>query len=125
MTFILSYQTLNAAEAMNLRKNLTLITWQTNRIDQTTTQRAASQGALGRKKPILSNFGTQRFQTVPSSSAGVLQMAEKNGSSGRTRTYNPPVNSLVGRSKSNNFAPQMTTHGDVETRKVRNIVTLI
>src|SRR5712664_730560 len=57
--------------------------------------------------------------------ADSLEAQEKNGSSGRTRTYNPPVNSLVGCSKFNNFAAQMTTHGDVEIRKVTNIVTLI
>jgi hypothetical protein len=49
----------------------------------------------------------------------------KNGSSGRTRTYNPPVNSLVGGSKSNNFAEQMTTHGNTAVLEVANIVTLI
>ena len=27
--------------------------------------------------------------------SGLLQVAEKNGSSGRTRTYNPPVNSRM------------------------------
>jgi hypothetical protein len=36
-----------------------------------------------------------RNTTVPSSIAGYLQVAEKNGSSGRTRTYNPPVNSRM------------------------------
>ncbi len=40
-----------------------------------------------------------------------MQVPEKNGSSGRTRTYNPPVNSLVGCSNFNNIAAQMTTHG--------------
>ena len=39
---------------------------------------------------------------------------KKNGSSGRTRNYNPPVNSLVGCSKFNHFAAQMTTHGPHE-----------
>jgi hypothetical protein len=39
-----------------------------------------------------------------------LESNKKIGSSGRTRTYNPPVNSLVGCSKFNNFAAQMTTH---------------
>ena len=40
-----------------------------------------------------------RNTTVPNGSkfvlVGYLQMAEKNGSSGRTRTYNPPVNSRI------------------------------
>ena len=37
----------------------------------------------------------RRNTTVPSSFARCLQMVEKNGSSGRTRTYNPPVNSRM------------------------------
>jgi hypothetical protein len=47
------------------------------------------------ESPVLSNLRTQRFQTVPSSVSGYLHMAENNGSSGRTRTYNPPVNSRM------------------------------
>ena len=39
--------------------------------------------------------------------------------------YNPPVNSLAGCSKSNNFAAQMTTHGNTTVLEVANIVTLI
>jgi hypothetical protein len=48
-----------------------------------------------------------------------------NGSSGRTRTYNPPVNSLVRSSNFKNLATQMTTHGHAWTRKVTSNVTLI
>jgi hypothetical protein len=50
---------------------------------------------------------------------------EKNGSSGRTRTYNPPVNSLVGYSKFNNFAMQMTTHEAAQILEAHAFVTLI
>ena len=40
----------------------------------------------------------------------VFGWSQRMHSSDRTRTYNPPVNSLVGCSKFNNFAAQMTTH---------------
>ena len=52
-------------------------------------------------------------------------MLEKIGSSGRTRTYNPPVNSLVRCSKSNDFAAQMTTHGNAWALEIIETVTLI
>jgi len=56
---------------------------------------------------------------------GIPQVLKSDGSSGGTRTYNAPVNSLVGYSKSNNFAAQMTTHGYAPVLAVANIVTLI
>jgi integrase len=37
----------------------------------------------------------QRVQTCPNRRRSLLQVHEKNGSSGRTRTYNPPVNSRM------------------------------
>jgi hypothetical protein len=44
---------------------------------------------------------------------------------GRTGTYNPPVNSLVVLRKFNNFAVQMTTHEDDEIQEIHSYVTLI
>jgi hypothetical protein len=42
----------------------------------------------------------------------------------RSRTYNPPVNSLVRRSNLKNVATEMTTHGHAWTRKVTSNATL-
>jgi hypothetical protein len=53
-----------------------------------------------------------------------LKLKKKNGSSGRTRTYNPPVNRLVGRSTNKLLAVQMTTHENTETREITDSVTL-
>jgi len=44
---------------------------------------------------------------------------------GRTRTYNPPVNSLVGNNKFNDFAMQMTTHEAIQMLEIHVFVTLI
>src|SRR5450631_1849188 len=44
---------------------------------------------------------------------------------GSARLAQPPVNSLVGFSKSNNFAAQMTTHRNAQTLEVARTVTLI
>jgi len=52
-------------------------------------------------------------------------MLERNGSSGRTRTYNPPVNSLVALRRFNNLAAQMTTHEGTQTRTMCAYVPLI
>ena len=41
-----------------------------------------------------------------------------NGSSGRTRTYNPPVNSLVRCRNFNDIAAQMTPHGNPKNQSV-------
>jgi len=43
-----------------------------------------------------------------------IQYLQKNGSSGRTRTYNPPVNSGAEPRRINNFAAQMTTIHNVK-----------
>ena len=43
---------------------------------------------------------------------------EKNGSSGRTRTYNPPVNSPVGCCQIRNLAAQMTIRGNPKNQPV-------
>jgi hypothetical protein len=44
---------------------------------------------------ISQNSGVQRVPTCPNSKKWRLQVPEKIGSSGRTRTYNPPVNSRM------------------------------
>ena len=62
-------------------------------------------------------------KAFPDLAPGVCCPKKISGSSGRTRTYNPPVNSLAGCSKSNNFAAQMTTHGNTQVLEVANIVT--
>ena len=54
-----------------------------------------------------------------------MELLEKIGSSGRTRTNNPPVNSLVRSRNFKNLATQMTTYGHAWTRKVTSNVTLI
>src|SRR4051794_33066929 len=43
---------------------------------------------------------------------------KKIGSSGRTRTYNPPVNSLVRFRNFNNFVAPMTTHEDAQIQPI-------
>ena len=48
-----------------------------------------------------------------------------NGSSGRTRTYNPPVNSPVRSSNFRNLAAQMTTHRSAKKPEGMRTVTLI
>ena len=52
-------------------------------------------------------------------------MLEIIGSSGRTRTYNPPVNSLVGFRNFNNFVAQMTTHEYTQIQAIHIYMTLI
>jgi hypothetical protein len=47
-----------------------------------------------------------------------LEVFEKNGSSGRTRTYNPPVNSQSAGRSFNNFTAQMTTFDDAEIHTI-------
>ena len=49
---------------------------------------------------------------------------KKNGSSGRTRTYNPPVNSPVGCWNFIYLAAQMTTHGHSKDQAVRRRTVL-
>ena len=46
------------------------------------------------------------------------QAEQKNGSSGRTRTYNPPVNSPVRCRNFKYLAAQMTTHGYLKNQAV-------
>ncbi len=53
-----------------------------------------------------------------------MELLEKIGSSGKTRTNNPPVNSLV-RSRNFKNLAQMATYGHAWTRKVTSNVTLI
>ena len=53
-----------------------------------------------------------------------LLMRGKNGSSGRTQTYNPPVNRLVRSSNFKDIAAQMTTHGSAKRLEVITLVTL-
>ena len=52
------------------------------------------------------------------------QTEQKNGSSGRTRTYNPPVNSLVRCRNFKNLAAQMITHGNVKNQAVTHSAIL-
>jgi hypothetical protein len=52
-------------------------------------------------------------------------MPKRNGSSGRTRTYNPPVNSLVVLRKFNSLAAQVTTHEGAPIQAIRFYMTLI
>jgi hypothetical protein len=55
---------------------------------------------------------------------GSTKPMKKFGSSGRTRTYNPPVNSLVVLRKFNSLAAQVTTHEDVPIKAIRFYMTL-
>ena len=51
-------------------------------------------------------------------------MPEKIGSSGRTRTYNPPVNSPVRCRNFKNLAAQMTIHGNIKNHAVKRSAIL-
>src|ERR1700756_3278041 len=69
-------------------------------------------------KTLSQNSGAQRVQTCPNGGGALLPVPEKNGSSGRTRTYNPPVNRMEFVRQYNNFAAQMTTFGTIQNQRV-------